>query len=158
MAKPTSGVANDEIEMNMTPMIDVVFQLLIFFMLLTGFTSDKITLELASMKTAEQTPTDSSGGWRTININRSGEIFLGKTLLGPGNDKRTWVRFLNELDTIVRQGDRDAEGNSMVRFRLRPDLGAKWCYMQMVEFCLSREKIFKIQISANMPFEWEQGQ
>ena len=59
-----------EIDINLTPLIDVVFILLIFFMVSTRFVDEQeLTLELpaASAAQPEATPTD-----LTINVSRDG--------------------------------------------------------------------------------------
>ncbi|MBI4229799.1 MAG: biopolymer transporter ExbD [Planctomycetes bacterium] len=145
-----------EPKMDMTPMIDVTFQLIIFLMLLANFSIENITLELASMKTAEEDEGTAEGGWVAISITRNGDIFLNRTRMGPGNEERTWRRFFGELEEFARQGGQDEKGLSRVRAKLRPDLGSKWCYLQMVQFCLSQAKIYRLQITANMPYEWEE--
>lgn len=63
-------------KMNMTPMIDVVFQLLIFFMIVTEMTqSEKADLTLP--KATEATPDDGERGRYTINVTRNGRVMLG---------------------------------------------------------------------------------
>lgn len=63
-------------KMNMTPMIDVVFQLLIFFMIVTEMTqSEKADLILP--KATEATPDKGERGRYTINVTRNGQILLG---------------------------------------------------------------------------------
>jgi biopolymer transport protein ExbD len=63
-------------KMNMTPMIDVVFQLLIFFMIVTEMTqSEKVDLTLP--RTTQATPDEGERGRYTINVTKTGRILLG---------------------------------------------------------------------------------
>jgi len=61
--------------LNMTPMIDIVFLLLIFFLLTTNFmTQEGIQVKLPQARsTASQTQEDI-----TISISREGRIFIGE--------------------------------------------------------------------------------
>jgi biopolymer transport protein ExbD len=62
-------------DVDLTPLIDVVFQLLVFFMLTSAFINPGINVELPDVKTGE------SGDEATvsISIDDAGKIFLGKT-------------------------------------------------------------------------------
>ena len=62
--------------MNMTPMIDVVFQLLIFFMLVSEIAqTEKVDLVLP--KAAEAQPDEGEPGRHTINVTKDGRIMVG---------------------------------------------------------------------------------
>lgn len=66
---------NREAAVDLTPLIDVVFQLLVFFMLTSAFINPGINVELPDATTGE------SGEEATvsISIDDSGRIFLAKT-------------------------------------------------------------------------------
>ena len=62
------------LEINMTPMIDVVFQLLIFFMTCSQVSeANREVLELPQLKGTE----DQANSVIIVNINRDGELSLG---------------------------------------------------------------------------------
>ncbi|ACV26789.1 ExbD/TolR family protein [Kangiella koreensis] len=64
----------EELQLNLTPLIDVVFLLLIFFMISTSFKKEtKITLDLpeANGEMAEKLPESIE-----ISINKDGEVFV----------------------------------------------------------------------------------
>jgi biopolymer transport protein ExbD len=65
-------------EMNMTPMIDVVFQLLIFFLVASHLSRQETQVELAlpSAAHSEKEP-DDPGPRVTINVPTDGELMLG---------------------------------------------------------------------------------
>ena len=79
--RKTGSGAPDKVEQNMTPMIDVVFQLLIFFMTCTQVSKiNKERLELPEQQgTQEQVEST-----LTINVNQAGEIIVsGRPLTVP---------------------------------------------------------------------------
>jgi biopolymer transport protein ExbD len=70
------------VSFNMTPMIDVVFQLIIFFMVSSSLVQQEslIAVDLPTAKTSRM-PKASESGSRKITINITGEdhVFLGMT-------------------------------------------------------------------------------
>ncbi len=67
-------------KLNLTPMIDVIFLLIIFFMLISRFSSQEKTLiELPQAKDAETKNIASEQKKVMINIMASGEILIGET-------------------------------------------------------------------------------
>lgn len=68
----------EEISVNLTPLIDVVFLLLIFFMVSTSFVDyQKLDLTLPEASTKSKSETKSL----QIGIDKNGQLFVGKTLL-----------------------------------------------------------------------------
>ncbi len=77
------------LSLDMTPLIDVVFQLLIFFMLTASFTAPAMKLNLpraAAKEDAPQTPI-------TISVNQEGRIFINN----EATDKNQLIRQLTSL-------------------------------------------------------------
>ena len=101
--------------MNMTPMIDVVFLLLIFFMTVSQVSKiNKERLDLPQQQGAEEQPTTSL----TINVNRNGQIIVsGRTLTGPqlvslvGEELARVGNNPNRVTIVLRA---DARGDSRV--------------------------------------------
>jgi len=62
--------------MNMTPMIDVVFQLLIFFMVVSEIAQTE-KADLTLPKASEAKPDKGEPGRHTINVTREGRIMVG---------------------------------------------------------------------------------
>ena len=89
----------DEPEINLTPLIDVVFLMLIFFMVSTTFLREaelQVTLPDASLEPAAQPQEPLE-----LTINRQGTVFLdGRPLLN------------NQLDTIRRAVEKAVAGRS----------------------------------------------
>lgn len=68
----------EEVSVNLTPLIDVVFLLLIFFMVSTSFVDyQKLDLTLPEASTKSKSETKSL----QIGIDKNGQLFVGKTLL-----------------------------------------------------------------------------
>ena len=70
------GTEDDEQEVDISPLIDVVFILLIFFMVSTTFVKDaQLELERPSAQSAE--PSDAKSV--RVSIDKRGDVFLGNT-------------------------------------------------------------------------------
>ena len=65
-------------EMNLTPMIDIVFNLIIFFMVGTKFTEMDRSVELHVPKVAAAQNLSQTTASRVVEVHRDGSIRLGK--------------------------------------------------------------------------------
>lgn len=81
MPLKTEGI--DEPELNLTPMIDIVFQLIIFFLVGTEFAEEKKAVEDKSALLPIELPTSSSNSSITpgpdpvmVSITKTGELYL----------------------------------------------------------------------------------
>src|SRR5262245_51630252 len=63
--------------MNMTPMIDVVFNLLIFFLVATQFADEERSLKIALPAASEARPLIARPRELFVNIDREGRYFVG---------------------------------------------------------------------------------
>lgn len=73
---------DDDVSLDMTPLIDVVFLLLIFFMLTASFTqAQRLKVELPKAEQGEPSP-DQSKDW-TIEIDAHGNYALNGEALAP---------------------------------------------------------------------------
>jgi biopolymer transport protein ExbD len=77
-----------DVELDMTPMIDIVFQLIIFFMLITDMTQEELELlHLPEAQTASPDEPDPKEIRPVINILSEGQILVKRELLyDPEND------------------------------------------------------------------------
>lgn len=74
--KKPSEATNEELDLNLTPMIDVVFNLIIFFMIVTDMSQKE--LELLTLPAAISAVEDKGQDKKRIivNINRKGEVII----------------------------------------------------------------------------------
>ena len=63
---------DDEVKVNLMPLIDIIFNLLIFFMITAAITTKGISIDLPEAKTSEKMPIKS---WDIV-INENQEILL----------------------------------------------------------------------------------
>lgn len=90
----------EEISVNLTPLIDVVFLLLIFFMVSTTFTRET-QLELDLPEAASGNPVETRTQQIELTISATGEVAINdKALLAPG------------LDTIKSALQRESGGDT----------------------------------------------
>lgn len=103
--------------LSITPLIDVVFLLLIFFLVATKFDEEESALDIQLPQATESTPIWSLPQSLIININRKGEFFVSgknisseelKTLL-----QTSWENPKADSSVIIR-GDERAPFGSVV--------------------------------------------
>ena len=125
--------------LNMTPMIDVVFQLLIFFMAISSQVSenDRAPLELPKLPGAEdQQPTTV-----TVNIDENGDIIIE-------NEKRS----LTELISLVSDGLSGAGGDpNLVTVVIRADRRGTSRTVNEVVTALRRMQITRVRFAVEVP-------
>ncbi|MCL6584844.1 MAG: biopolymer transporter ExbD [bacterium] len=100
--------------MNMTPMIDIVFQLLIFFLLTTNFiTTEGIQVKLPQAKAAAAQIQEEI----TVFISREGRVFLQQQELNEGQLQRRLQTLIaksrNKL--VIVKADREIAVNKAVK-------------------------------------------
>lgn len=83
-------------EVDLTPLIDVVFQLLVFFLLTSAFISNTIPMELPQAATGEQT-----SATLAVSIDHGGQVFLDAIPVTL-EELRTRVRTAREAHTEIQ--------------------------------------------------------
>ena len=133
-----------EAKLNMTPMIDVVFLLIIFFMLVTEMS--KMEAEAISLPTATKGIDDKDPPKNriVINIMEEGTIKVTRREYSP--------RGLRSLLHEVSVRHRDADGLSTVPVKIRADANVQYKYVQQVMVQCMREYIWKLSFGC-MPHE-----
>ncbi len=108
----------DEFTMTLTPLLDVVFLLLVFFLVSTSFVKPEqsIDIDLPSADQAQQTPRDRQ--IVAVHVKEGGVIVIdGRIITGRQDLKQTLVRQFeaNPDAGLVIRGDRSAFHNDIVR-------------------------------------------
>jgi biopolymer transport protein ExbD len=155
LSKTSNG---DDIVMDMTPMIDVTFQLIIFFMLLMDMSQkDLETLVLPKAKEAVEDKPNPNDPRPVINILPSGQILVKREILyDPKNDDG--YKKLKEY-LLMRSRAMPKEpvepGSSIIApskpILVRADQSTPFKHIQKVmEICgLQDIKIWKIELAAS---------
>lgn len=139
-------VVGEAVGFSMTPMIDIVFQLIIFFMLITDM--GQIQLELLETPVARKAPADPPEARRDrliVNIRENGEFaFFGK----PYRDAQALRGLI--ADTVARRAPRGPGRLSEVSMLIRADARAPFEHVQKVlQICGdARVGIYKVEIGA----------
>jgi biopolymer transport protein ExbD len=131
-----------ELRMNMTPMIDIVFQLIIFFMIVSEFQNmelEQITLPFAleAKEEAKDLPNRI-----IINVTDKGDILMMR---------RQYT--IEELKALLieraRTSPKDADGLPTIAVKLRADAECEYKYVQQVIVQCMRAYIWKLSFGAS---------
>lgn len=98
MAKRHKSV-EEEADIDMTPMLDIVFIMLIFFIVTTSFAREK-GMEVNRPKDQQQQTNDKSDAV-SILINASGQIYMNNQLVDVERVNARIQNYLAEVDTDV---------------------------------------------------------
>lgn len=85
----------DEGMIELTPLIDVIFQLLVFFMLSSSFLYPALDLVLPRLDNLEQ---ESNPPLLVINLDQHGHLFLNSTAVAPEQLEEVLRQRLAEID------------------------------------------------------------
>ena len=101
---PLKGVeTTEESAINLTPMIDIVFLLVIFFMVGARFTEQERQYDIQLPSSAEVRPLPGTSDPLLINVRRDGTILLGSQPVA-----------LAELETQLREAKENFEDQAVV--------------------------------------------
>lgn len=141
-------------ELNMTPMIDVVFLLLIFFMLVSEISkADMAQLSLAYASKADEKPdlTDTNR-MITINVKKrtEGGRGLGNVLIqGRMYNEDDELREYIHREAVFAEFETDKTGGSNLRIRIRADRDTTTKSVQRILDACTRNKVYKIEVSCS---------
>jgi len=144
-------------ELDMTPMIDIVFQLIIFFMLITDMTQkDLELLYLPPAKSASPDEPDPTKVRPVINILSTGKILVKRDVIyDPDNDDgyAQLKQFLADMAKRMEKAPLAAGSKVMIpdnAVLIRADQSTPFKHIQKVmEICgLQDIQIWKIQLAA----------
>jgi biopolymer transport protein ExbD len=144
------AVEHEAVKMDMTPMIDVVFQLIIFFMLVTDMSQqDLAELKLPYAQTAQKD--ELMKGRLTLNVQRDGEIVIKRDRKGTMDDAntQTWVRGF--LQREVQKGKLEPDGTSERAILIRADKTTEFKHVQKILRVCGETgiRIYKIHLGAS---------
>jgi biopolymer transport protein ExbD len=113
MAKKSLKPKEEEAAIDMTPMLDIVFIMLIFFIVTTSFVKEAgIEILEPSAKTATEKPTANI----FVGINEQGEVYMLKRKVKPEDVQPTIENMLleNPESSLVIQADLRASSGVML--------------------------------------------
>lgn len=101
---------------NLTPMIDVVFLLVIFFMVSTRFVKEVDVLEI-TLPQARTPATVPAADVTAVNITREGRFFLGEEEVSPGEliQALRQRKARDDLKVVMIRTDRDTACQELIR-------------------------------------------
>ena len=148
--------ANTEMEMNMTPMIDVVFLLIIFFMIITDLTQQDLeALQLPQARSSVEDKPDPKVVRPILNIPISGSIvYKGDPLYLPedGLEMTKLERFLASQATAMPHVVDPALGIPLPDnpLMIRADRNTDFKYIQRIMAICGKDgiKIWKLELGA----------
>lgn len=136
--------------MNMTPMIDVVFLLVIFFMIITDLTQQE--LEALSLPEADMAQKDENTLEKrmVVNIDEEGHYIVRRNDRGMVDDCLNQIR--KELTAAAVFYPREENGCSRRPILIRADTKTTFKYIQKVmQLCGEEQiKIDKIELGCSM--------
>ena len=159
MAKKKVGSSAEDLELNMTPMIDIVFNLLIFFMIVTDMTRKEIEeLELPWSNHAVEDKDNDPDSRVILNIvkadkktfDRTGDVFI--KLKGEKYDLERLKEELFKHAEKKRDFDHPAQP-SEIFVLIRCDKDIRWREVQWVmQACADPAvRIYKLQFATSTP-------
>ena len=128
----------NSLDVDMTPMIDVVFLLLVFFMTISQISEvKKEKLDLPELQgTQDQLPSSI-----TINVNEKGQILVAQGTVS-----------INQLGNLMEKEKVKVDGNTqLLRIVLRADEKAKSQTVNRVINQLSQQGIQRVRIAVQVP-------
>lgn len=145
--------AETDMEMNMTPMIDVVFLLIIFFMVITDMTQQDLEdLQLPVAQNADPDKPDKDEFRPIINVTSDGSIWVRREKLYDPENPDNYARirlFLSQATQRMKKKD----GLPDEPLLIRCDKVADFKHVQKVmEQCGYRDiLLWKVQLAAAEP-------
>ena len=155
MSKAVKKMMDDKGEMDMTPMIDIVFNLLIFFMVVSDLTQkDLANLTLPLAWKAQEDKDDDLDDRVILNVDNQGRIlYRGKAInldeLGVAL-KAAKVQYNLDQKSKGKVGDEDIGGGaraSKLFVLLRADKDTPWQHVQWLMTIMAEKKLYKLQFA-----------
>jgi len=151
----TKRFHSEELDMNLTPMIDVVFQLIIFFLVVSEIASydriEGLTLPMATAATKEERLPDrlviSVVGGGTMD--KQGRVLYEKDTIIIGGKTRSLKQTEGYLR--VEKKYRRVEGDTKQPVLIQADRRVAWATVQDIIEAASNLKFWRLSFSVKMP-------
>jgi biopolymer transport protein ExbD len=121
--------------MNFTPMIDVVFNLLLFFMVAARFVQEEREVPVQLPSASEARPLTATPSELFVNVNQVGQIFAGNREVTP-----------TELDTFLQQAAINNPNNQTVI--IRADKRVPFDFVVTVMNACNKARLFDYKITS----------
>ncbi len=140
----------DATKLDMTPMIDVVFQLIIFFMLVTDMSQQDLA-ELKMPFAATAAKDELMKGRLTFNVLKSGEIEIKRARKGTMDEAGTQEEVRGYLVREVAKGRKESDGTSERAILIRADKDTEFKHVQKILRVCGETgiRIYKIHLGAS---------
>ena len=150
MSRVVKKMMSEKAEVNMTPMIDVVFLLLIFFMVVVDMTQkDLAELTLPLAITAQEDKSNDKDTRYIVNVDRRGMVQYKGANYTLGELKQ----LLNRLKRIYGKYKDFGKPPNIVKASelfvlVRADKDTPWQHVQWIMTIMAEEKLYKLQFGA----------
>jgi biopolymer transport protein ExbD len=161
---PIKQPDTDESVMNMTPMIDIVFNLVTFFMLAVDISHKdfvNVSLPRAHAGTEDKDPAAEKDPAKRVTrfniaLKANGDMVLKEHSWNleksPEEQDAALTGLRNALGAEVRKpGLREPDGSSKIVILIRGDRDAKWKYVQWIMQVAAELKIYKMHFAVEAP-------
>ena len=154
MSNPIKAMLEEEVKADLTPMIDMVFQLILFFVVVNDFSSTQLEPVILARAVVADTDekTDKESRTLVINVLSSGEVKINRTAYwAPGEtDERLKDHIAVEAQLAGMVDNPASPGHKVSKLRvvIRADQYAKYEYVQKVFKACAVNGVFKTVINA----------
>ena len=161
---PIKQPQTDESVLNMTPMIDIVFNLVTFFMIAVDISHKDfvaVALPRAHAGVEDKDPSAEKDPAKRITrfniaLKQNGEMVLKEhkwNLEGSPEEQDAALTGLRTALAAVTRGPglREPDGSSKVVILIRGDRDAKWKYVQWIMQIAAEVKIYKMHFAVESP-------
>lgn len=135
-------------EIDMTPMIDIVFQLIIFFMIVIDLSQQDLE-DLVLPMSHQAMEDEAEEGRLYVNINRKGEYIMTRQKLTL-QDLGTQLKLKVDAPRPKNKPVRDKMGLAERPILIRADMATEFKHLQKVMFLCGQEglKIWQVNLAA----------
>ena len=146
--KQRKAILSADLQMNMTPMIDIVFQLIIFFMIVIDLSQkdlEDLVLPMSKMAMDDEP----EQGRLYVNINRKGEYIMTRATLSLEDLERE-LKVRVDMPRPEGKPVRDKDGLAERAILIRADQASEFKHVQKVMYLCGKEglKIWKVELAA----------